>query len=368
MAPAAAGTVSSSAGASPALDPKALRRVLLRLPNWLGDVCLAAPAVEALAAAAPHAEFVAACRPSLASLAARLPGVTSVIPLESTRGVRAPFRTARAYREARCDTAIVMARSLRAALPVALARVPQRIGFGGPGASVLFTHPVHGWKGLRLPRRRAYFGALLRPFGLPEPTRPLAFDPPAEALAWADAFLEGEPARRDSLPVVAMEPGGAYGVAKRWPLDRYAALAARLVKDGRADVLVVGAPEARDLEARLEAAAGVPILKAAGKTDLVQLAALLARSALLVTNDTGPMHVAAAVGTPILALFGSTDPAGCGPMGRGKTTVLYEKVPCSPCYLRECPVEGHPCLDQFSVDRVHKEAVALLRVTDPAGS
>ena len=353
-------TIEARTAAAPAIDPRTLKRVLWRLPNWLGDVCLAAPAIEALAEAAPRAEFVAACRPSLASIAARLPNVTRVLPLERTRGVRAPMRIARAVRDAGCDTAIVAARSLRAALPVALAHVPRRVGFGGGPSSVLFTHPVHGWKDLRLPRRRAYFGALLAPFSIAGPGLPWAFDPPADALAWADAFLAAQPGRRPGLPVVAMEPGGAYGVAKRWPLERYAALAGRLVREGRADVVVVGAADAVELQDRLAATAGAPVLRAAGKTDLVQLAALLARSSLLVTNDTGPMHVAAAVGTPVLALFGSTDPAGCGPMGRGRATVLYEKVACSPCYLRECPVEGHPCLDQFPVERVHGEAVALL--------
>jgi heptosyltransferase-2 len=103
------------------------------------------------------------------------------------------------------------------------------------------------------------------------------------------------------------------------------------------------------------------VLVAAGETDLVALAGLLARAALLVTNDTGPMHLAAAVGTPVLALFGSTDPAVCAPRGAGPVRVLYERVECSPCWLRECPVPGHPCLDRFEVERVAGEALAMLR-------
>src|SRR5205823_5862024 len=119
----------SSAVSSPAVDPASLRRVLVRLPNWLGDVCFAAPSLGALHAAAPGATIVAAGRESVASLAAHLPGVAEVVPLRERGGVRAALSAARAIRAARCDAAIVFPRSLRAALSVAVARVPIRVGF-----------------------------------------------------------------------------------------------------------------------------------------------------------------------------------------------------------------------------------------------
>ena len=335
------------------VDPASLRRILLRLPNWLGDVCFSAPAAAALADAAPRADFVAACRKSLAPLAARLPRVTSVVVVDGTTGLRGMLRSAREIKKARCDAAVVFPRSIRAAMPVSLARIPVRVGFASDARSMFLTHVVRGWKPLRLAHRTAYFGALLRPFGLEAPTAPWTFTPPPQSLAWADAWLREDPRRRKGKPLVAMEPGGAYGVAKRWPEDRYAALAGRLVREGTADVVLLGTADMAPLHDRIAAAAKAPLLKAAGQTDLLQLSGLLARSSLLVTNDTGPMHLAAAMGTPIVALFGSTDPAVCGPKGRGRATVVYEKVPCSPCYLKECPVEGHPCLDQFDVERVH---------------
>src|SRR5262245_32039955 len=345
---------------SASVDAASLRRVLLRLPNWLGDVCFVAPSVAALHRAAPKATLVAACREPLASLASRLPGVSETVVLSERGGLRAPLAAARAIRAAGCDAAVVFPRSLRAALSVAVARVPVRVGFASDARTAFLTHPVRGWKPLRLAHRSEYFGSLLAPFGLPPPSEPWTFEPPADALRWADEFLARAPGRRPRLPIVAFEPAGAYGVAKRWPEDRYAALAGRLVREEIADVVVVGTAAMRPVEERIAAAAGAPLIRAAGATDLPQLAALLARSRLLVTNDTGPMHLAAAVGTPLLALFGSTDPAVCGPRGRAPTTVLYEKVDCSPCYLEECPVPGHPCLDRFSVDRVFDAAKAML--------
>jgi heptosyltransferase II len=348
-------------GARP-VEASSFRRVLVRLPNWVGDVCFAAPTIEALAAAAPDARFVFAGRPGLEALVARFPRFERFLPVFSGGGIGAARATAKALRALPCDAALVIPRSLRAALAPALARIPVRVGFASQGRSILLTHPVRGWKPLRLAHRSAYVAALLAPFGLDTTVRPFAFEPPDDALAWADGFLAGTGGRRAGRPVVAFEPGGAYGVAKRWPKERYAELARRLVTAGRADVVLVGTPDAAPLHDRIASLARVPILKAAGATDLVQLAALLRRAALLVTNDTGPMHLGAAVRTPILALFGSTDPAVCGPRGRGPIRVLYEKVDCSPCYLRECHVPGHPCLDRFAVDRVEACAIELLGV------
>lgn len=344
-----------------ALPPASLRRVLLRLPNWLGDVCMAAPAIAALASAAPQAAFVAACRPSMATIADRLPGVVETIVLPSRKGLRDGIRAARAFKASSCDAAIVFPRSFRAALSIALARIPARVGFSSDARRLLLTHSVSGWKPLRLAHRSAYFGALLSPFGLPPPTAPWKTTASADSLAWADEWLRSMPARREGLPVVAFEPGGHYGVAKRWPAPRYAALAAKIASKVPADVVLVGTADMAPLHASIVRDAGPHVTSAAGLTTLPQLEALLARSRLLVTNDTGPMHLAAALGTPTLALFGSTDPSVCGPRGAGPATVLYEKVECAPCYLEHCPVPGHPCLDQFSVDRVLDEALALLR-------
>lgn len=354
-------------GARP-VEPASLRRILVRLPNWVGDVCFAAPAIAALAAAAPGAAFVFAGRPGLRALAERFARFEGYVDVTSEGGVLAVRTAARALRALGCDAALVIPRSMRAALAPALARIPVRVGFAAQGRAMLLTHAVRGWKPLRLVHRSLYVAALLEPFGIDARVAPWAFEPPADALAWADGWLRDAPGRTPGRPVVAFEPGGAYGVAKRWGEDRYAELARRLVTRSVADVVLVGTADAAPLHARVATAAGVPVLRAAGATDLVQLGALLRRSSLLVTNDTGPMHLAAAIGTPVLALFGSTDPAVCGPRGRGPLRVLYEKVACAPCYLKECPVAGHPCLDQFGVDAVETAVRSLLGAsTQPSG-
>jgi heptosyltransferase-2 len=346
------------------LDASPLERILVRLPNWLGDVVMAAPSVAALAEASPRAEVVAASRPQFAPLAARLPGVARVLPLPHRRGLGALRRDADAVRAERCDAAVVFPRSTRAALPTALARVPVRVGFSSEGRSPWLTHPVRGWRRLRLEHRSEYYAALLGPFGL-APKGPWRLVPPDDALRWADEFLAAAPGRRAGRPVVAFEAGASYGPAKRWPVERFAAVARDLVSSGAADVVVIGTEDARPVEDEVAARSGQPVLRATGRTDLLRLAALLSRSAALLSNDTGPMHLASAVGTPVVALFGATDPRISGPRG-GPSRVLYEKVPCSPCFLRHCPVPGHPCLAGLSVERV-REAV-LEALADPRGA
>ncbi|MBL9085736.1 MAG: glycosyltransferase family 9 protein [Planctomycetia bacterium] len=333
--------------------------MLVRLPNWLGDVCFVAPALEALARAAPRARFVVAGRPAVAGLGARLPAVDATIVLDPDRTVRGAFRAARAYRAAGCDAALVFPRSFRAVLPVAAARVPVRVGFASDLRAALLTHPVTGWRPLRAAHRVAYFGALLRPFGLAAPEGAWRLAPTTDDVAAADAWLAAAPGRRPGARVVAFEPGSHYGTAKRWGPDRFAALGRALHADGL-DVVLVGTKAMAPLHAAIAAEAGVPLLSAAGATTVLGLAALLARCDLLVGNDTGPLHLAAAVGTPVLALFGATDPAVCGPRGAGPARVLYDRVACAPCYLETCPVPGHPCLDGIEVARVLAEARALL--------
>lgn len=333
--------------------------MLVRLPNWLGDVCFVAPALEALAAAAPRARFVVAGRPSVAALAARLPAVDATVVLDRDRSLRGVFRATRAYRAAACDAAVVFPRSFRAVLPVAAARVPVRVGFASDLRAALLTHAVPGWQALRTAHRTAYFAALLRPFGVAPPARAWRLAPPEAERAAAAAWLDAAPGRRAGARVVAFEPGSHYGTAKRWGADRFAALGRALHADG-VDVVLVGTKAMAPLHAAIAVEAGVPLLSAAGATTVLGLAALLARCDLLVSNDTGPLHLAAAVGTPVLALFGATDPAVCGPRGAGPVRVLYDRVPCAPCYLETCPVPGHPCLDGIDVARVLAEARALL--------
>ena len=349
----------------PALPPQVVprvpgtpRRLLVRLPNWVGDVVMAAPTLLAIHRRHPGVTIVASAKPALLSLAALLPGVGGTIPAGADDGPRALRDSSRRLRAEGFDAALVLPRGIRPLLAPWMASIPVRVGFGGGGRGTFLTHPARGWKPWRRGHRRDWFGLLARAFDA-EVDGPLALELPPVVLEGADRLLRAL-GRRRARPLVVLEPGAAYGPAKCWPAERFGRLAAHLLRQG-SDVLTVGTAAARDLEEEVAAGAGEGLLRGVSRTpDLPALAGLLARADLLVSNDTGPMHLAAALGTPTLALFGATDPGVSGPAGPGPSRVLFEPEPCSPCFLRRCPVPGHPCLERFGVERVLSEAVGLL--------
>jgi len=149
---------------------------------------------------------------------------------------------------------------------------------------------------------------------------------------------------------VGIHPGSTYGTAKRWPLERFARVADRLQREAGVRVVLLGGPGEEALARDMAGCMGTPPLNLAGKTDIPLLAGVLRQCRVLVCNDTGPMHLAAAVGTPVVALFGPTDPSGTAPLGGGHA-LLRHPVDCSPCLRRECPVD-HRCMTGLSVDAV----------------
>jgi heptosyltransferase-2 len=338
--------------------PAGARRVLLRLPNWLGDVVMAAPTVEAIARALPGARITAQVIAPFLPLALLLPGVHEAMAAGSDRGPRTLWASRRALKQGGYDLAVVFPRGVRAALAPWLARIPTRVGFASRGKGALLTHGVRGWKPLRQAHRSTFYGALAAPWGA-SLGPPWALKAPAEALAQADALLARLGFKGDR-PLVALEPGARYGPAKCWPPERFGALARALLAQGLG-VVTVGTAATRSVEEQVAAVAGPGLTRSAGRTDdLLALVGILARARLLVANDTGPMHLAAALGTPVLALFGATDPRVSAPRGPGPLRLLMDPEPCSPCFLRTCPIPGHPCLTKIAPVLVLREARALL--------
>lgn len=342
--------------------PDGPQRILLRLPAWLGDVVMARRAIEAISAARPKALLTAECLPAYGPLAAALPGIAETVLAAKERTPAEAWRARRRMRAANYDAVVCFPRSVRAAVVPALARVPVRLGYGSPGTRPFLTHRIEHWHPWRRAHRSVWFGLLAQAFGateVPIPHTPLA--PPPAALEPTHRLLLAL-GRHPERPLVVLEPGASYGAAKCWPLERFAEVARRLTTSGRADAIVVGTAATRPLEAQL-AQHAPGLLRAAGRTpDLGVLMGVLQSAAVVLSNDTGPMHLAAALGVPVVALFGASDPVVSSPLGPGPSTVLYEPEPCSPCFLRECPVAGHPCLARISVAR----ALAVLERHLPA--
>jgi len=333
-------------------------RLLVRLPNWLGDVVMAAPTVAAIHRARPDMEIVAQVKTPFMPLAALLPGVTQVVAAGRDKGLGDLLASRRALKELKVDAALIFPRSTRSALAPWLARVPIRVGYDARGRRRFLTHRLTGWRPLRDGHRSTYFASIAEAFGA-EVNGDWSLIPPPDAVADAERLLLAL-GRKTERPLVVLEPGASYGAAKCWPAERFGDLARALMADGHADVVTVGTDATRPIE-RIVAQRAPGLMRGAGRTDdLNVLIGLLSKADVVVSNDTGPMHVAAAVGAPVLALFGASDPVVSAPIGPGTRKVIYEPEPCSPCFLRTCPVEGHPCLSKIGVERVLRVVRAIL--------
>ncbi|MBN1919190.1 MAG: lipopolysaccharide heptosyltransferase II [Verrucomicrobia bacterium] len=332
--------------------------VLVKAPNWLGDVVMALPVFEQLKTAMPGLRVTALVKAPLGDVLRACPHVDEVIEYAHRRGLRGVLdvlRTARRVRRRYFHAAVLLPNSLGSALWMVLARVRLRIGARGQWRRWLLTHPI-----ARRPKDKHqsdyYLEVASRLADGPHPGAPHLPVPRRDA-AWSEQFLK-EHGLNSGAPVVGLNPGAAYGPAKRWPAERFAEVGRRLRDEFSAEVLVFGSSADADVVGAVVEQIGRGAHNLAGRTRLGELAALLARCHVVVTNDTGPMHLAGAVGARVVALFGSTSSERSSPSGA--ITVIQSQSDCPPCFRRECPTDFR-CMTSITADTVFDAARACLR-------
>jgi heptosyltransferase-2 len=334
-------------------------RILVKATNWLGDVIMGMPALRALRRAAPDAHLAVMIRQELASLLASAPWIDAVIPYRHPRGLdrlrRVPEIIA-TIRSGRFDWAIVFPSRPESALWMFLARVPRRVGYALHRRGPLLTH-----KALPSPEARVghqvhwYLDLLRQTLGIEGTPADHSVDvDPGERRQMAQ-WLERR-RRRPQAPLAALAPAAAYGAAKEWGAERYAELIDRLDAAGW-ECVVVGAPSERVRCQEVRARSRTGAILAAGETSVSALAALLSLCQGFAGNDSGAMHLAAAVGIPTLGIFGSTTPERTGPLG-ANSRVLYERIECSPCLARTCRFGHMNCFRPFTPERVLETFIA----------
>ena len=316
-------------------------RVLVVAPNWLGDVMMALPAMADIRRAFPSATVTVAARPSVIDVFGMVPFVD---------GVTSPERV----HEAGADLGILFPNSFRSAWLLRKAGVPERWGYRSDLRGPLLTRRVPRPSGSM--HQGAYYQYLTRELGIDSgPLEPALTVSGAQRDA-ARRFLT-ERGWEPSRALVVFAPGAAYGTAKRWMPGYVARLAAQLIRERGATCVIAGSIGDRPTTTQVLGAMGadaVPhVIDATGATTIELLAGILAVSQGCVSNDSGAMHLAAAVGTPLVAPFGPTNEFETAPLTReGRTsTVLTHPVWCRPCMLRECPID-HRCMKGITPDRV----------------
>ena len=357
-------------------------RILVRGVNWLGDAVMTTPALLRLGETFPDAAITLLCPEKLAELWKHHPAISEVITFAPEENV---FAVGRKLRSVKFDLALVLPNSPRSALETYLGKIPQRIGYARPWRNFFLTKIVESRAGAvkmqkrsaaeikqlmiagqdrQLPPAKAapklpasahqmheYLHLAAALGANPEPLAPQLFVTDEEVEAAKIKFgLDKTP-----RAIYGLNPGAEYGPAKRWPLGRFIATAQHVQSQNNCLWLLFGGKNDEAAAAQIHSALGnrQSAINVAGKTSLRELMALLKLCRVLLTNDTGPMHVAAALGTPVVVPFGSTSPELTGPglPGDPRHQLLKASVPCSPCFLRECPIDFR-CMNGIGIERV----------------
>jgi len=330
-----------------------MSRVLIVAPSWVGDALLSQPLFTLLKGSEPEA-IIDVLAPGWAlPVFRRMPEVNDIIESPFAHGelaLRKRLRLGRSLRDRHYARAYVLPNSFKSALVPLFARIPQRIGFIGEARRGLLTDARRLDEHV-LPRMVEQFAGLALPPGehitaeLPQPR--LQVQPAESRRLFAELGLDA-PAR-----LVCLCPGAEYGPAKRWPPEYFGELAAALAADGIA-VWVIGSAKEREIGETIRAGSGGTAVNLCGRTTLDQAVVLLARADMVVSNDSGLMHVAAALDRPMIALYGSSSPRFTPPLS-GKARVVKIDVPCSPCFKRVCPLGHFDCMMKLMPGRVLAE-------------
>jgi heptosyltransferase-2 len=350
-------------------------RILVRATNWIGDAVMSMPAIQRLREFAPESRITMLCPGKLHDLWRHNPYINEIIPFGHQVDVKQ-------LRDRAFDVAVIFPNSFRSAWECKRALIPRCVGFAGHSRRLLLTDVVpqspaeradyetrsvadrtFKVKVFRSLRHQSlhYLDIIGYLGGNTEPVPPRIFLA-LEEMPALSKFL-----RDDGRPVLALNAGAEYGPAKRWLPERFAETAVKVAEQTDCRWLIVGgpadAPIANNIEEKLRGARldETTVINLAGQTTLLELCALLRFTKLLLTNDTGPMHIAAAIGTPVVSVWGSTSPELTGPLG-DDCLIIRQTVECSPCFLRECPIDFR-CMNRVQVDDVVNAVLKKVVVT-----
>lgn len=335
-------------------------KILVRATNWVGDLVMTTPALAAIRKNFPDAGITVLIRPPLQEILEGSPAVDDFILYDKKvyGGATGLARLGRELRKRKFDRAILLQNAFEAALVAFLAKIPRRMGYKTDGRGLLLTDGVKISHDTKEKHQVHYYLDLLKALGMKtDGIMPRLY------LVKKDSEYSASLLKKNGIDpkgtIIGINPGAQYGIAKRWHPERFGFVADRLVREHGADVIIFGGPGDISTAGAVQASMKEKALNLAGKTGLRGLMALVKRCRLFITNDSGPMHISAALGVPTLAVFGSTDHIATGPFGEGHR-IIREPVICSPCLKRTCPLKHYQCMERVTPERVLKAAKEML--------
>jgi len=335
-------------------------KLLIRATNWVGDAIMALPALRLVRARFPEAEIAILARPYVADLYRGQGVCDELIACDSNRehaGFGGRERLAKELRVRKFDTALLLQNAFDAAWLAWRAGIPERIGYARDGRGLLLTRAVKAPRLGEIPAHEMfYYLELLRRVGwlkaLPEECLIQLEVSQDRRRRGAELLLQA--GARPYGRRIAIGAGASFGAARCWPADRFAEAANQLVAVSDADVVLFGTEAEAAATGAIAEKLRQPAINLTGKTTIAELPGALSQCHLFIGNDSGVMHVAAAVGLPVVGIFGPTDPLGTAPM-TPRRTIVQEKPYCSPCFLRRCPTD-HRCMTKIAPEAVASAA------------
>ena len=342
------------------LNHSNIDNILIRSTNWVGDAILSTPAIRAVRKNFPTATITILAKPWVAPVFFNNPHIDNISIYDGTgkhKGLAGKFRLAKALRRTKFDAVILFQNAFEAALLAWLAGIPMRVGYNTDGRGLLLTHTIAVNTHKKQIHETEYYLGILNDVGLTTSGRNLTLVVSDDERVQAGRILmkyQLEPAEK----IVGISPGATYGSAKRWLPERFAALCDRLCETGGVHLVILGGPNERAIGEHVRKLMKCPAINLCGRTNLREAAALTEKCSLFITNDSGLMHVAAALDIPLVAIFGSTNPVTTGPVGVN-SHIVRVPVPCSPCLKTECPTD-HRCMNEITVDMVYEVVEDIL--------
>ncbi|MBM3208063.1 MAG: lipopolysaccharide heptosyltransferase II [Chlamydiae bacterium] len=335
------------------------KNIIVRMPNWVGDMVMATPIISDLRKAFPDAKITAMCKNPLSELLEEDQEIDEVFCFNKTslfsrhsdrRNILDKLQ------KGKYDLGILLTNSISTAWWFWQGKVENRIGFNTKGRSYFLTHPVEFPENIKKQHLVTTYKKLLEPLGIPiSDTSPRIFVSDKE-IQLVRALLKQHGVSEDKI-IVGINPGATYGSAKCWLPERFRGITKQLLEDKDVFVVYFGDLATASLVKEICQGLSQRVINMAGLTSLRELAALLKICDVLLTNDSGPMHIAAALGTPVVALFGSTSPEITGPFRTG--VVVQKPVECSPCYQRTCPIDFR-CMKKIEEQDVYGHIIAAI--------
>lgn len=338
------------------------KKILVRVPNWIGDAVICLPALEALKALYPASAISVLARARTAPLFIEHPSVEEVLLYDKEgrhNGFKGRLKLAKELRKRKFDLAVLFQNAFEAALVALLAGIPERVGYARDLRGSLLTKSLKASGEITKKHQVYYYLNIVEALGAKAPDAPVPVLYVSEdEERKADELLASLSVDSDRT-LIGVAPGASYGPAKRWPAEKFAAVLGKVAEESGALTLIFGGPDDKADASALADKLGGDYIDLAGKTDLRGFIALAGRLSLFLTNDSGPMHITAALGVPTVAIFASTEPKLTGPLGP-VVSVASSAVDCRPCFKRECDGRDYECMDDIGVEEVLKEALCFV--------